>query len=93
MAPRLHDPAIRDSLRARVQKLTPDATRQWGKMSVDQMLWHCNQTLLNSLGQKEPSVTTKVPIPMPVLKFMVFNLPWMKGAPTHPDFVAGEGAV
>ncbi len=89
MAARIHDPAVRDSLRARVQKLTPDARRVWGKMTVDQMLWHCNQALESSMGRSrlEPQ---KLPLPAPIIKFIVLNLPWPKSAPTHPDFVAGE---
>jgi len=87
--PLLHDPAVHTSIRARLERLTPNATRQWGKMSVDQMLWHCNEVLENSLG-KPPSVSPRPPLPHPILKFFLFNLPWPHGAPTHPDFVAGE---
>jgi hypothetical protein len=85
----LHDPAVRDSIRARVQKLSPSATRAWGKMTVDQMLWHCNEALEAALGHKALK-PMKMPLPRPVIKFMVLSMPWMKGAPTHPDFFAGE---
>ena len=88
MAPILHDPAVRDSIRARVQQLHPTATRKWGTMSVDQMLWHVNEALRNALGESRPK-DLKIPMPKSVLKFMVFSLPWMKGAPTAPEFVAG----
>ena len=89
MAILLHDPAVRDSIRARVQTLSPTSPRKWGKMSVDQMLWHCNQALRNSLGEFKPQ-PVRVPLPRSVLKVMVFNLPWMKGAPTTAEYVAGE---
>ena len=89
MAPLLHDPAVRDSIRARVQKLQPDATRVWGKMTVDQMLWHCNVALEAALGRM-PLEQMKLPLPKPVLKFMMLNMPWPKSAPTHPSFFAGE---
>src|SRR6476661_1977445 len=86
----LHDPTVRDSIRARVQKLTPNATRAWGKMSVDQMLWHVNQAMSNALGETTPP-DKKPPLPLPMLRFIVLNLPWGKGAPTAPDLrVAGE---
>jgi len=83
----LHDAATRASLRTRLQSLRPDAPRQWGKMTIDQMLWHVNQSLAQALGQvsAEP---VKMPIPKPVLKFLVLNLPWTKGAPTAPDLIA-----
>jgi hypothetical protein len=89
MAPRLHDPAVRDSIRARLQQLTPDARRAWGKMTVDQMLWHVNEALETALGRKDVA-PMKLPLPAPIIKFMVLSLPWMKGAPTHPDYVAGS---
>ena len=85
----VHDPAVRDSIRARVQKLTPNATRAWGKMSVDQMLWHVNTAMRNALGESTPP-EKKLPIPLPLLRFVVLNLPWGKGAPTAPDLVVGK---
>src|SRR5215469_677495 len=81
----LHDTAVHESIRARIQSLTPNAQRKWGKMTVDQMLWHCNQVLKTSLGdiQVKPN---RPPFPVPVLKFMLFNLPWPHGAPTALEY-------
>ncbi len=56
-------------------------------MSVDQMLWHVNQGLDATVGRIEPD-KMRMPLPPAALKFMVLNLPWMKGAPTNPRFVA-----
>lgn len=83
----IHDSQTRASIEQRVRRLTPDARAAWGKMSVDQMLWHVNQAIGLSLG------TVKVgpgnpPMPKWLLRFIVINLPWPKGGPTHPDFVA-----
>ncbi|MEO6878093.1 MAG: DinB family protein [Gemmatimonadaceae bacterium] len=83
----LHDPAVRDSLRARVRTLRPDSERLWGRMTVDQMLWHVNQALRNSLGDFEPAML-RVPLPRPLLKFIAVRIPWPKGAPTAPEFTA-----
>lgn len=83
----LHDPAVRDSLLARVQKLRPDSARRWGKMSVDQMLWHLNQGLSNALGDSTPEMV-KVPLPRPLMKLVAFLMPWPKGTPTAPEFTA-----
>jgi hypothetical protein len=86
--PTLHDPTVRSTIRARIERLRPDAQRKWGKMTVDQMLWHCNQALEQSLGRLDAPASPK-PIPTAVLKFMVLNLPWPRGAPTNPAFVCG----
>jgi hypothetical protein len=88
VTPLLHDSTYRESLKARVQTLRPDARRQWGKMTVDQMLWHLNCGLENALG-RYPIATVTVPIPHVVLKFVVIRLPWRKGStPTAPELLA-----
>ena len=56
-------------------------------MSVDQMLWHVSQVTALSLGQVTVG-SAFLQVPAAMLKFMVLSLPWIKGAPTHPDFVA-----
>lgn len=85
--PRLHDPSVRASLEQRLNSLAPDAPRRWGTMSVEQMLWHVNQGLRMALGDAAFR-PIPVPLPRPVMKFLVLNLPWPKGAPTHPQAVA-----
>ena len=83
----LHDSAVRTSLEARLDNLAPDSTPRWGQMSVDQMLWHVNQALRSDLGLLEAAVV-KPPLPGPLMKLLVLNVPWPKGAPTNPSFVA-----
>jgi hypothetical protein len=85
----LHDPAVRDSTRTRIETLSPAATRRWGRMSAGQMLWHCNQVLKTSLRDVQV-VPRRPPFPVGVLKFMLFRMPWPHGAPTAPEYVAGE---
>lgn len=87
MATTLHDTATRTAFERRLDALTAASKGRWGTMSVDQMLWHCNKALATSMGE-EAVAEMRVPIPSAVLKFMVLNLPWVKGAPTSPDFVA-----
>jgi hypothetical protein len=81
----LHVPAVRDSIRARIQALSATTPPRWGSMSVDQMLWHCNQVLGTSLNDIQV-VPRRPPLPVPVLKFVLFNLPWPHGAPTAPEY-------
>lgn len=89
MAILLHDPTVRDTIRARVASLSPDAVRRWGKMTVDQMLWHCNEGMGQALGTV-PATLIRVPIPRSLMKLAVFNLPWPKGSPTAPELNAGD---
>lgn len=56
-------------------------------MTVDQMLWHVNAAMALSIGETTAS-TSRMALPPVVLKFIVLRLPWPKGSPTHPDFVA-----
>ena len=41
----LHDAGVGDSVKPRVERLTPEMKPTWGKMSVDQMLHHINLSL------------------------------------------------
>ena len=87
--PLLHDPAVRSQMESRLRALTPDRRPLWGKMSVDQMLWHLNAAAGAALGEIEVTPPDrKPPIPGWLLKFLVINVPWGKGAPTMPAFVA-----
>ena len=83
----LHDPAHRSALESRVRALRPDSPRRWGKMSADQMLWHVNAGLAVAVGELTAPVE-RPPLPRPVMKFLILNLPWPKGAPTSPAFRA-----
>jgi hypothetical protein len=85
--PILHDSETRAAITQRLVALRPDSERRWGAMSVEQMLWHVNQAMAAALGEVAVA-PRKLPLPRPVLKFIVLNLPWMKGAPTHPGFLA-----
>jgi hypothetical protein len=85
----LHDAPARRAIEARLAALRPDTTPRWGRMSADQMLWHCNRGLDVALGQFQLP-PEKPPLPKVVMKFMVLRLPWPKNAPTSPHFVAKE---
>ncbi len=83
----LHDPEVYASIRRRIESLRPDTPRQWGKMSIDQMLWHVNVSMREAVGDYQPRIKP-IPIPKPVLRWMVLHLPWGKGARTREDMYA-----
>lgn len=85
----LHDTSYRAQLVQRVQALRPDSLRRWGRMSVDQMLWHVTDVLALALGALS-APPAKPLLPRGLLTFMILNLPWGKNAPTMPQFVAKQ---
>ena len=56
MKKNLLQPETRAEIIARIDKLSPEAKSRWGKMNVNQMLWHTNNGLKSALGE---FVTTK----------------------------------
>ena len=84
--PTLHDPAVRTALEARLDALRADSPRQWGQMSVGQMLWHVNQFMAASIGEATLA-TQKTSIPAPIMKFFLIYMPWPKSAPTNKSAV------
>ena len=51
----LHDAGRRADLKDRLARLRPDATARWGRMSVDQMLWHLATVLSAATGSGRTS--------------------------------------
>ena len=85
--PMLHDADDRGAILNRIRALRPDSERRWGKMTIDQMLWHVNEALAGALG-KISLPPEKAPLPRPIMKFLVINLPWPKGVPTSAPYKA-----
>ena len=81
--PELHDPTVREALKSRLKAVRPGTRGKWGTMTVDQMLWHLGTALELCMGRADPGKdTTPFPVPKPMLRFAVLNLPWPKGVPT-----------
>jgi hypothetical protein len=81
--PKLHDPSYRELIKSRVKAVKADSPRTWGAMTVDQMVWHLAQALEVCLGRLSSGPEkAPFPLPKPVLRFFVLDMPWPKGAPT-----------
>lgn len=83
----LHDPAVHASIRRRVESLRPDTQRNWGSMSIGQMLWHVNVSMREAVGDYTPTIKP-LPVPKKVLRWAVINMPWGRGARTREDMYA-----
>ena len=83
----LHDPGVYASIRKRIESLRVDSPRQWGKMTIDQMLWHVNVSMREAVGEYTPTIKP-LPAPKWLLRWAVINMPWGRGARTRPDMYA-----
>ena len=86
----LHDAGRRADLKDRLARLRPDATARWGRMSVDQMLWHLATVLSAATGRidvpRQPSFFKRY-----LFKWVALYGPYPKGkAPTAPPFNARD---
>jgi hypothetical protein len=73
----------------RINKLTPSSKRQWGKMTIDQMLEHCFITMQTATGDKIVSRLFIGKIFGRLLKpSLVGKNEVRKNISTHPDFLA-----
>jgi hypothetical protein len=86
----LHDAGRGEELQRRVRALQPGSTPRWGRMSVDQMLHHVNFSLMESLGEHTPERSVKG-LPQALVRWVVLDLPWGRGAPTRPDMRIPHG--
>ncbi|TCD02126.1 DUF1569 domain-containing protein [Pedobacter frigidisoli] len=50
----LFNPADVSGILSRIEKLSPNAQKQWGKMTVNQMLAHCTASLETAMGLHRP---------------------------------------
>jgi Protein of unknown function (DUF1569) len=84
----LFDKSTLEEVINRLNQLTPQSQRQWGKMEVAQMLAHCKEAFKVPLSDK--------PLPRMfmgylfgwMLKSKLHNEePWKKGMPTAPNFL------
>lgn len=85
----LHDPGVRASIEKRVRLLQPETKPKWGRMTVDQMLWHVNVSMAECIGEYSPP-PMRVPMPRKLLRWLILNVPWPKGSRTRPDMVAAQ---
>lgn len=72
----------------RVNALTPQSQRQWGKMNVSQMLAHCKEAFKVPLSDKKMPRSFIGLLVGWIIKHKLYNdEPWKKNLPTAPDFI------
>jgi hypothetical protein len=87
--PNIFKKEISDSVVARINNLKSTTQPNWGKMSVDQMLAHCNVTyemVFEDIHPK-PNAFMKFILKMLVKKNVVNETPYKPNGSTAPQFI------
>lgn len=73
----------------RINQLSPESKPEWGKMSVDQMLAHCNVSYEMVYEDKhpKPNFLVKFMLKMIVKNKVVSDIPYPKNGRTAPQFI------
>lgn len=93
MTQNIFDKAVTDEIINRIEKLTPASQPQWGKMSVDQMLAHCNVVYKYTFEPeqfKKPNAFKKFFLKTFIKNIVTGEKPYSKNGPTAPDFLIRE---
>lgn len=74
----------------RIDNLNENSQRNWGKMTVGQMAWHCQYPLKISIENKKSSKKGNFLAQLFFKKSMYNDKPWRKNLPTAPQLKAKE---
>lgn len=84
----LFDPAVKQEMLTRINALTPQAQRQWGKMNVSQMLAHVQLPIKIAFGTHEPKGSFLLRLIGPLFKSKLWDeKPYKQSLPTDPTFI------
>ena len=83
----VYDAGARRRLHARIDALSSGAQPRWGKMSVGQMIAHCDLHLRHSLGAHATPVNKPISF-FPLNLLIIYLLPTPKGLPTMDEMRA-----
>ena len=74
---------------ARINNILPNSPSKWGKMSVSQMLAHCNVTyeMVFEDTHKKPNAIMKFILKSFVKKIVVNEVPYKTSSQTSPAFI------
>ena len=87
--PDIFSAEVSRDVQRRIDKLTPGTQPQWGKMSVGQMLAHCNVTyeMVYENKHKKPGGIVKLLLKTLVKNAVVSEKPYKRNSRTAPAFL------
>ena len=82
----LADPGLRAALVTRLQRLTPESPRQWGRMTPHQAICHLSDSFRNMMGPTAIS-SVSTPFSRTFVRWIALHsgLPWPHGVKTRPE--------
>jgi len=84
----LFDPSVKQEIIERINKLTPQTQRQWGKMNVSQMLAHVQMPIRIAFGTHQPKGSFLLRLIGPLFKSKLWDEnPYKRSLPTDPTFI------
>jgi Protein of unknown function (DUF1569) len=84
----LFDSEVKREIIARINKLTPQSQRQWGKMDAAQMLAHVQVPMGVALGTNTVKGNWLMKLILPLFKKSLYDeKPWKQNIPTDKTFV------
>lgn len=87
----LYDPVVKQELLDRIEKLSPQSQRVWGKMSVAQMLTHLQRPIEVAYGTRTVRGNLMMRLVFPLFKKMLYDhRPYPKGMPSDKTFVVKD---
>ncbi|MGB3143758.1 MAG: DUF1569 domain-containing protein [Maribacter sp.] len=79
-----------NEIKKRIKQLSENSKRQWGKMSVGQMCWHCQFPLKIAIENRPNSSKGNWFVRTFFKNSMYNDKPWRKNLPTSPQLKAKE---
>ena len=88
----LYDAARVAEVKERIGQLTPESTRQWGKMDAAQAVAHCATSMEWAVGDKKPPRMFVGRVLGVAIKPLVLkdDAPMRRNSPTSPDLVVTD---
>ena len=90
----LFDTEAYNEINSRLNSLTSQSKRQWGKMDAAQMLAHCKEAFKVPLSEKSPPKIYPFALFGWMMKSKLYDdVPWKQNLPTAPNFKINDSRV
>lgn len=86
----LFDHEAHTEILERIHKLNASSEPSWGKMTVGQMLWHCQYPLKSGIENPKTNTSGNLLAKLFFKKSMYSDKAWRKNLPTAPQLKAKE---